>query len=54
MLQLLVLGLAGLLVGAAIGARKNSAPGWLAALFLALAVVALVVAVALLVTSDHP
>ncbi len=54
MLQLLVLGLAGLLAGAALGARKNGAPRWVAGLFLVLAAAALVVAVVLLVTSDHP
>jgi hypothetical protein len=48
-LQLLVLAVAGLLGGAALGARKNGAPLALVAAFLALAVVAAVLAVVMLV-----
>jgi hypothetical protein len=48
MLQLLVLAVAGLLAGAALGARRNGAPRALVVAFLLLAGVAAVLAVALL------
>ncbi len=48
MLQLVILALAGLLAGAALGARRNGAPSALVFAFIALAAVAAALAIALL------
>jgi hypothetical protein len=50
-LELMVLGVAGLLAGAALGSRKNGAPMALTIVFLLLAAVAAVLAVALLLSA---
>jgi hypothetical protein len=44
------MGLAGLLLGGALGAVKNGAPGWMAVGFVVLAALALAAAVVLLAT----
>lgn len=50
MLELIVLAIAGLLAGAALGARKNGAPAALTVIFLLLCAVALVLAAVLLIS----